>query len=206
MEEAALAEMIAAIADGSITPDAAVQQLRRLPFADTGDALVDHHRPLRQGLPEVIYGPGKSPEQCVAIVQEMLEYNDGPVLITRVNDEQVASLNSIDMADAPPVVTAGCMLFRPPDPVQPQPQVLVVTAGTSDIPVADEAVITLAANGITANRLHDVGVAGLHRLLAHLDDITSADAIIVIAGMEGALSSVIGGLTSCPVIAVPTSV
>ena len=104
------------------------------------------------------------------------------------------------------MVTAGCMLFRPPDPIQPQPQVLVITAGTSDIPVADEAVITLAANGITANRLHDVGVAGLHRLLAHLDDITSADAIIVIAGMEGALSSVIGGLTSCPVIAVPTSV
>ena len=206
MEEAALAEMIAAIADGSITPDAGVQQLRRLPFADTGDALVDHHRSLRQGMPEVIYGPGKSPEQCVAIVQEMLEYNDGPVLITRVSSEQVASLSSIDMADAPPVVTAGCMLFRPPDPVEPQPQVLVITAGTSDIPVADEAVITLAANGVTANRLHDVGVAGLHRLLAHLDDITSADAIVVIAGMEGALSSVIGGLTSCPVIAVPTSV
>ena len=93
MEQAALAKMIAAIANGSITPDAAVQQLRRLPFADTGDALVDHHRSLRQGMPEVIYGPGKSPEQCVAIVQEMLEYNDGPVLITRVNDEQEASLS-----------------------------------------------------------------------------------------------------------------
>ena len=205
MNEAALTQLIAAIADGSISPDDAVQQLRRLPFADTGDALVDHHRSLRQGMPEVIYGPGKSVEQCVSIVNEMLEYSTEPVLVTRTSQEQLSALKEISTS-APPVVAGGCVLFQAPELAQPQPNVLVITAGTSDIPVADEAVITLAASGINALRLHDVGVAGLHRLLAHLDTVTSADAIIVIAGMEGALASVIGGLTSCPVIAVPTSV
>ncbi len=205
MDEAALTKLVAAIADGSVTADEAVQQLRRLPFADTGDALVDHHRSLRQGMPEVIYGPGKSPEQCVSIVHEMLEFSSDPVLVTRTNEEQRSALSKIPTG-APPMVAGGCVLFRAPEFAQPQPRVLVMTAGTSDVPVADEAVITLAATGIDAQRLHDVGVAGLHRLLAHLDTVTSADAIIVIAGMEGALASVIGGLTSCPVVAVPTSV
>jgi NCAIR mutase (PurE)-related protein len=205
MDEAALTKLIAAIADGSVAPDDAVQQLRRLPFADTGDALVDHHRSLRQGMPEVIYGPGKTPEQCVSIVQELLGYSTEPVLVTRTSPEQLSALIEINAA-TPPVIAGGCVLFQAPEFNQPQPNVLVMTAGTSDIPVADEAVITLAATGIDAVRLHDVGVAGLHRLLAHLDTVTSADAIIVIAGMEGALASVIGGLTSCPVVAVPTSV
>ena len=205
MDEAALTKLIAAIADGSVTPDDAVQQLRRLPFADTGDALVDHHRSLRQGMPEVIYGPGKTAEQCVSIVQELLGYSTEPVLVTRTSPEQLSALIEIN-AVTPPVIAGGCVLFQAPVFVQPQPNVLVMTAGTSDLPVADEAVITLAATGIDAVRLHDVGVAGLHRLLAHLDAVTSADAIIVIAGMEGALASVIGGLTSCPVVAVPTSV
>lgn len=205
MDEAALTKLIAAIADGSVATDDAVQQLRRLPFADTGDALIDHHRSLRQGMPEVIYGPGKTPEQCVSIVQELLGYSTEPVLITRTSPEQRAALSEIN-TPTPPVVAGGCVLFQAPRFVQPQPNVLVMTAGTSDIPVADEAVITLAATGVDAVRLHDVGVAGLHRLLAHLDTVTSADAIIVIAGMEGALASVIGGLTSCPVVAVPTSV
>jgi len=205
MDEAALTKLIAAIADGSLDPDDAVQQLRRLPFADTGDALVDHHRSLRQGMPEVIYGPGKTPEQCVSIVNELLDYSAEPVLVTRTSPEQLAALSEINTT-TPPVIAGGCVLFQAPQIAQPQPNVLVITAGTSDIPVADEAVITLAATGIDATRLHDVGVAGLHRLLAHLDAVTSADAIIVIAGMEGALASVIGGLTACPVVAVPTSV
>jgi len=205
MDEAALTHLIAAIADGSVAPDAAISQLRRLPFADTGDALVDHHRSLRQGMPEVIYGPGKSPEQCVAIIQEMLDHSNEPVLITRTTTEQIAALEPI-ITETTSIRSGGCVLFRPPEFVDPQPNVLVITAGTSDIPVADEAVITLAASGIDATRLHDAGVAGLHRLLAHLDQVTAADAIIVIAGMEGALASVIGGLTSCPIIAVPTSV
>ena len=195
-------ELIDGIRNGSVAPDDAVRTLRRLPFADLGDALVDHHRTLRQGVPEAVYGPGKSPDQCVRIVAELLEHGAGPVLVTRVNDEQAAELTT----SHPGVERLGTtMLWRRP-PASGDRQVLIVTAGTADLPVADEAAITLAAYGIEARRRNDVGVAGLHRLLAHLDEITSADAIVAVAGMEGALVSVIGGLTSCPVVAVPTSV
>ena len=202
MDETTLREFIDGIRGGTVSADDAVRTLRRLPFADVGDALVDHHRSLRQGVPEAVYGPGKSAEQCVRIVTELLDHGDGPVLVTRAADEQVAALT-----DAHPGVEqhGTTLLWRRPA-ITSSRHVLVVTAGTADIPVADEAAVTLAAYGIEARRRHDVGVAGLHRLLAHLDEITSADAIIAVAGMEGALVSVIGGLTSCPVVAVPTSV
>lgn len=187
-------------------PDEAVARLSRLPFADLGDALVDHHRNLRQGAPEAVYGPGKSAEQCVRIVGELLGHGTGPVLLTRASDAQV---KAVVAEHGPAEQRAGCVLWRSPatapDSVD-TPRVLIVTAGTADTPVADEADITLTAYGHTADRLHDVGVAGLHRLLAHVDQVTSADAVIVVAGMEGALASVIGGLTACPVVAVPTSV
>ena len=202
MDEPTLRELIDAIRDGSVSADDAVRTLRRLPFADVGDALVDHHRALRQGVPEAVYGRGKSPGQCVRIVTELLEHGDGPVLVTRADDEQASALNSAHPGGERHGTT---LLWRRP-PATGDRQVLVVTAGTADIPVADEAAITLAAYGVEARRRNDVGVAGLHRLLAHLDEITSADAIIAVAGMEGALVSVIGGLTSCPVVAVPTSV
>jgi NCAIR mutase (PurE)-related protein len=202
VDESELRSLIAAIRSGVITPDEAVGRLGRLPFADVGDALVDHHRALRQGMPETVYGPGKSPEQCVRIVGELLDHGAGPVLLTRASDEQ---RKAVLVAHGPAVEEAGCVLYRCPEPSRAA-RVLVVTAGTSDVPVADEAALTLRANGFAPDRLHDVGVAGLHRLLAHLDRVTSADGVIVVAGMEGALASVVGGLTAAPVVAVPTSV
>ena len=202
MDEGELRALIDAIRTGATSPDAAVEQLRRLPFADVGDALVDHHRALRQGMPEAIYGPGKSPEQCVRIVGEMLEHGSGPVLLTRVNDEQSKAVLAIH-PDA--IVRSGAILWRRPQRSRGE-RVLVISAGTSDVPVVDECVLTLSAYGFEADRVTDVGVAGLHRLLAHLDRVTSAQAIVVVAGMEGALASVIGGLTGTPVVAVPTSV
>ena len=202
MDEADLRELIEGVRRGSVDPDAAVERLRRLPFADVGDALVDHHRTLRQGTPEAIYGPGKSAEQCVRIVGELLAHGSGPVLLTRADDDQV---KAVVAAHGEAERAAGCVLWRRPEP-RPDRTVLVVTAGTADTPVADEAGFTLGAYGLPVDRLHDVGVAGLHRLLAHVDRITDADADVVVAGMEGALASVIGGLTSVPVVAVPTSV
>ena len=202
MDEGTLRELIDSIRAGTVSPDDAVERLRRLPFADVGDALVDHHRHLRQGVPEAVYGPGKTAEQCVRIVGELLTHGDGPVLLTRTDDAQA---KAVAAAHGPAEQLGGTLLWRKP-PVTSERNVLVVTAGTADLPVADEASITLSAHGIAAQRRHDVGVAGLHRLLAHLDEITSADAIIAVAGMEGALVSVIGGIAACPVVAVPTSV
>ncbi|MCU1504162.1 MAG: phosphoribosylaminoimidazole carboxylase-related protein [Ilumatobacteraceae bacterium] len=202
MNEAELRELIDGLRAGRVTPDDAVAVLRRLPFAEVGDALVDHHRHLRQGMPEAIFGRGKSPEQCVRIVSELLAHGTGPVLLTRADDDQRKATLAVH-PDA--VQRAGCLLWRAPA-TSAEPRVLVVSAGTSDAPVVDECVLTLAAYGFAADRLVDVGVAGIHRLLAHLDRITSADAIVVVAGMEGALASVVGGLTAAPVVAVPTSV
>jgi pyridinium-3,5-biscarboxylic acid mononucleotide synthase len=202
MDETALRALIDALRSGAVSADEAVAKLRRLPFADIGDALVDHHRALRQGMPEAIYGPGKSAEQCVRIVAELLEHGNGPVLLTRADDAQTKAVLAAH-GDAEQV--GRSLLWRKPE-LRSDRSVLVVTAGTADSPVADEAAITLRAHGLAADRLHDVGVAGIHRLLAHVDRVTRADAVIVVAGMEGALASVIGGLTGAPVVAVPTSV
>ncbi len=237
-----LRDLLSGVRDGTVSPDLAVERLSRLPFAEVGEALVDHHRALRQGMPEAVYAPGKSPEQCVEIVGELLRHSDGPVLLTRATDTQAKAVIAAHVDDygEPRSVTtrrtAGTIADRDLESVagtgshssnsssefmlqsllwrQPEPgshpradaRVLVVTAGTADTAVADEADLTLAAHGITADRLHDVGVAGLHRLLGHLDRVTSANAIIVAAGMEGALASVVGGLTAAPVVAIPTSV
>ncbi len=202
VDESALRTLIDGIRSGDTTPDEAVARLARLPFADLGDALVDHHRAVRQGMPEAVYGPGKTPEQCVRIVGELLAHGRGPVLVTRVDDEQAKALVGVHGAA---VERGGCLAWRVPDTARPE-RVLIATAGTADVAVGEEAAVTLAAHGLGADLLHDVGVAGLHRLLAHLDRVTGADAVIVIAGMEGALASVIGGLTARPVVAVPTSV
>lgn len=206
MDGAQLEELLAAVRDGTVTPDDAVEQLRLLPFADIGDALVDHHRVLRQGLPEVVYGPGKTVAQCLGVVDELLARGSGAVLVTRVTDEQRDALLDGDRRSLATEPFGGSVLLREPPLRDPQPRVVVITAGTSDVPVADEALITLRAYGFHAERVVDVGVAGLHRLLSKIECIMAADAIIVIAGMEGALASVIGGLAGCPVIAVPTSV
>jgi pyridinium-3,5-biscarboxylic acid mononucleotide synthase len=202
VDEAALRQLIDAIRDGVVRPDEAVDRLRRLPFADLGDALVDHHRSLRQGMPEAIYGAGKTPEQCARIVGELLSHGSGPVLLTRADHDQI---KAVEASHGAALIVGTTVLYRRPPPTR-QAAVLVVTAGTADGPVADECALTLTAYGFAPDRLDDVGVAGLHRLLAHVDRVTSADAVIVVAGMEGALASVVGGLTAVPVVAVPTSV
>lgn len=202
MDETALRELIDGIRTGSIDPDDAAARLTRLPFADVDGASVDHHRALRQGMPEAVYGPGKTVEHCVKIVGELLDHGNGPVLLTRTDDGQRSAC--VD-AHGPADEANGSMLWRVPT-VTRSADVLVVTAGTSDLAVADEARLTLRAHGFEPRLIADIGVSGLHRLLARLDEITAADAVIVVAGMEGALASVVGGLTSGPVVAVPTSV
>lgn len=202
MDEAALRQLIDDVRTGILKPDAAVARLRRLPFVEVGDTLVDHHRALRQGMPEAIYGRGKTVEECVAIVGELLANGTGPVLLTRADSAQIEAVcDAYGQGER----TTGAVLFRA-SPVRRTARVLVVSAGTSDGPAVDEAVLTLRAYGFDPDRLTDVGVAGLHRLLANIDRVTAADAVIVVAGMEGALASVIGGLVSGPVVAVPTSV
>ena len=202
VEESTLRALLDDVTAGRVSADDAVAALRRLPFADVGDALVDHHRALRQGMPEAVFGPGKSPEQCARIVTELLDHGSGPVLLTRVSADQ---LKAVEAAAGPGLAQAGCLLYRCPEATRTS-TVAVVTAGTSDTPVADECVLTLRAYGFAPLRISDVGVAGLHRLLANVDAIVGSDAVVVIAGMEGALASVIGGLTAAPVVAVPTSV
>lgn len=202
MDELGLRALLDDVQSGAISSDDAVARLRRLPFAEVDGATVDHHRHLRSGLPEAIYGPGKTPGQCVAIVGELLANGSGPVLLTRADDAQRAACVG---AHGPAVEASRSMVWRLPE-VASTARIAVVTAGTSDIPVADEAVLTLRAYGFAPTMVTDVGVAGLHRLLARLDELTEADALIVVAGMEGALASVLGGLTGAPVVAVPTSV
>ena len=201
MDETTLRSLIAAVQNGEASADDAVTELRRLPFADIGGASVDHHRHLRVGFPEAVYGPGKRPDQCVAIVGELLANGTGAVLLTRADDDQRHACVEVH---GPATEAGRCLLWRPP-PTDQSAGAIIVTAGTSDLPVADEAAITMQAYGINASIVADVGVAGLHRLLARLDEITAADAVVVIAGMEGALASVVGGLTGAPVVAVPTS-
>jgi pyridinium-3,5-biscarboxylic acid mononucleotide synthase len=202
VDEAALQQLIEEVRSGKLDPDAAVARLRRLPFVEVGDALVDHHRALRQGMPEAVYGRGKSVEQCVAIVGELLTNGVGPVLLTRADAFQV---EAVVEKFGPGEQATGAVLWRRLEPHRTS-KVLVASAGTSDGPIVDECVLTLRAYGFDPDRLADIGVSGLHRLLAHVDRITAADAVVVVAGMEGALASVIGGLTSGPVVAVPTSV
>lgn len=201
MDAEALLELLDDVRSGALAPDDAVAVLRRLPFADLGDARIDHHRHLRQGLPEAVYGPGKSPEQCARIVGELLAHGQGPVLLTRVDDDQAKAVLA---AHPEGTRAAGIVAWRPPAATRPE-RIVVCSGGTADAPVVEECAVTLRAHGFAPTVLHDIGVAGLHRLLAHHDTIASADAVVVVAGMEGALASVVGGLTGAPVVAVPTS-
>jgi pyridinium-3,5-biscarboxylic acid mononucleotide synthase len=209
MNASSLRALVDQVASGACTPDDAVRQLRRLPYADLGFARVDHHRDLRQGMPEAVYGPGKAPEHCAAIVEELLGATTAPVLLTRASDAQVKAVSALTEAlgHGPGDITAtgatSTVTFRPA-PARPG-RVVVVTAGTADLPVAHECTAVLGVLGFTPTLLADCGVAGLHRLLAEGDVLAMADAVVVIAGMEGALASVVGGLTPAPVVAVPTS-
>ncbi len=199
-----LKTLLTGVRDGTVSVDDALLQLKMAPFADIGYAKVDLHRKTRQGAAEVIYGAGKTPAQIVGILDQMCAAGQKTVLITRLSPESAAAVRAVCPLDYRPEARAA--LFGPmPDPTGIG-TVVVATGGTSDLPVAEEAALTAEVHGSRVVRLYDVGVSGLHRLLAHLDELMSASVVIAIAGMEGALASVIGGLVDCPVIAVPTSV
>lgn len=196
--------LLEGVSDGSVSIDEALLKLKVKPFEDIGYAKVDMHRKLRQGTAEVIYGAGKTPEQIIGIVDTMLRNGQSTILITRLTEEAAAIVGKVHSVNYHKDARCGMIGQMPvPDGIG---KIVVATGGTSDIPVAEEAALTAAVLGNEVVRLYDVGVAGLHRTMAHLDDIMCASVIIAIAGMEGALASVIGGLADCPVIAVPTSI
>jgi len=209
MDEPALRQLLDDVASGAASPDEAVARLRRLPFADLGFARVDHHRMLRQRMGEAVYAPGKSPDQCAQIVAELLaEPAGGPVLLTRAEPAQVrASLDAAHPAAPEGRVTNSGALATVAwrsAPARPG-RVLVITAGTADLPVAHECSATLEAHGFRPTLLADCGVAGVHRLLASVDELAEADAVVVAAGMEGALASLVAGISPAPVVAIPVS-
>lgn len=196
--------LLEGVSEGSVSVDDALLKLKTKPFEDIGYAKVDMHRKLRQGTAEVIYGAGKTPEQIVGIAETMLKNGQNTIFITRLSEEAASFVGRVCPLDYYKDARCGVIGEIPePDGIG---RIVVATGGTSDIPIAEEAALTATVHGNEVVRLYDVGVAGLHRTLAHLDDIMSASVIIAVAGMEGALASVIGGLADCPVIAVPTSV
>ncbi len=197
-------KMLEGVRDGTVSVDEAVLELKKSPFEDIGCAKVDMHRRLRQGASEVIYGAGKTAEQIAAIVKSMLGRGQETILITRLSKSTADAIALEYDLDYHPEAGIG-IIGKMAEP-KGLGKIVVATGGTSDIPVAEEAALTAETLGNEVVRLYDVGVSGLHRLLSHLDDIMNASVIIAIAGMEGALASVIGGLADCPVIAVPTSV
>ncbi|MBR3068720.1 MAG: nickel pincer cofactor biosynthesis protein LarB [Lachnospiraceae bacterium] len=192
------------VQNGSLSVDDALLSLKKEPFEDIGYAKVDMHRKIRQGAAEVIYGAGKTPEQIIGIVKTMQAAGQETILITRMSEEAASIVSREVELDYRKMARCGVVgPISEPDGIG---RIVIATGGTSDIPVAEEAAVTAEVLGNEVLRLYDVGVAGLHRTLAHLDDIMSASVLIAIAGMEGALASVLGGLADCPVIAVPTSV
>lgn len=204
MNEETLQQLLVDVQTGQCTPDDAVREIRRLPFADLGHTKVDHHRELRNGTAEAIYGPGKTPEAVAAILGELLDGGTGPVILTRADAAQLKAALAVE---GEALVQGTTAVWRPKVPASSDaaPRVVVASGGTADQPVVEECAATLTAHGVQPLVLTDVGVAGLHRLLAHFDDFADADAIVAVAGMEGALASVVTGLSSAPVIAVPTS-
>ena len=205
MNQARLRQLLEAIQSQSVKIDDALAELIELPFADLGYAVVDHHRALRQGVPEVILGMGKTAEQIAGIASELIR-KDQNVLITRVNADQAEYLTGhFDQIQYVPLARVATIELHPPDRIAGR-AVAVVSAGTADLPVAEECAETLRMFGVPFERVYDVGVAGIHRLLARRTLLEQMSVAIVVAGMEGALPSVVGGLVSIPVIAVPTSV
>jgi len=205
MDHQELKNLLEDIRSGEVPPEAALERLRHLPFEDIGIARIDHHRELRQGAPEVIFGENKSVGQLQAIVEAMAGRRRN-ILITRLSMEKAAALLKHWPEADHDSVARTLSLLQGPLPETHHGPLLIACAGTSDLPVAREAMVTARMLGLQVEQLVDVGVAGIHRLLAESDLLTRAAAIIVVAGMEGALPSVIGGLVAAPVIAVPTSV
>jgi NCAIR mutase (PurE)-related protein len=198
-------DLLAQVADGSLPVDSALASLSHEPAESLGFATIDHHRAIRQGFPEVVYGAGKTTEQVVGIARRIADRGDG-VLVTRIAADAVEALRAA-LPGAEHNELARTLLLRSPHPpTVATGRLLVVTAGTSDLPVAEEASVSAEAMGCAVDRLTDVGVAGIHRLLSRQDVLERAAVIVVVAGMDGALASVVGGLARVPVIAVPTSV
>ena len=204
LDKRALVELVSRVARGAVGVDEAVSRLEVLPFEDAGDAKLDHHRELRTGQAEAVYGPGKSPQQIRAAVTSLVDHTSGAVFVTRATPAQFAAAREVapsaEYDDRARLVVAK---RAPRDPLLGS--VAVVSAGTADLPVAEEAALTAEALGVDVVRVSDVGVAGVHRVLDHREQLRRASCVIVIAGMEGALPSVIAGLVSAPIIAVPTS-
>lgn len=204
MNKNELYDMLGSVASGKISVDEAVLKLKAAPFDDLGFAKTDHHRALRQGSAEVIYGEGKTAEQIAKIARNLTDNGQSPVIITRLDEKKASDIkNGLDIKyyETARMGVVGDM----PAP-DTERSIVIATGGTGDIPVAEEAAVTAEALGNKVTRIYDVGVSGLHRLLSYREEIMTARVIIAIAGMEGALASVIGGLADCPVIAVPTSV
>lgn len=197
-------EILEAVKSGSMTTEEALAKIKTKPFEDLGFAKLDTHRKIRQGTAEVIYGAGKTPGQIIGILDAMVENEQEPVLVTRLSkevSELIKGKHPLRYYEQARIGVLGAM----PEP-DGMGTIAIVTAGTSDLPVAEEAAVTAEAFGNRVVRIYDVGVAGIHRLLSHMEDLMNASVVICIAGMEGALASVVGGLVECPVIAVPTSV
>ena len=204
MDRKELQELLTRVSEGRVTPDEAMLRIKTEPYKDMGFAKLDTHRGIRQGASEVIYGAGKTKEQIRAIAGEMVREKEKTVLITRMSREAADYVSEELPLIYDEASRIGIVGELPPK--DGKGKIIVATGGTSDIPVAEEAALTAEVYGNEVLRLYDVGVAGIHRLMRHMEDIMSARVIIAIAGMEGALASVIGGMADCPVIAVPTSV
>lgn len=204
MNSDSIRKLFQQVRQGKLSPDEAVERVRHLPFEDLGFAKVDHHRALRNGMPEVIFGKGKTPEQMAGIFTRLAQH-DGNILATRATEEQFAAVKkAVAKAEYRPLARA--IVLKRDRKKYGKGLVAVVSAGTSDIPVAEEALVTAEMMGNDVQHFYDVGVAGIHRLFANREALTKARVVIVCAGMEGALPSVVGGLVGVPVIAVPTSV
>lgn len=204
MDPRHLRSLLERVSAGEVPVEAAMESLRHLPFRDLGMATIDHHRALRQGVPEVIFGEGKSAEQIAAIATEIAAAGQN-VLVTRMDAAKAAVVQqALPGLRYNAIARIGALEQTPPP--KREGTVAIVTAGTSDISVAEEAAETLHAVGLTVARFNDVGVAGIHRFLNRVDDLVRADVVIVVAGMEGALPSVVGGVVAAPIIAVPTSI
>jgi pyridinium-3,5-biscarboxylic acid mononucleotide synthase len=204
MNSADIRKLFQEVRRGQLSPDEAVQRLKHLPFEDLGFANIDHHRTLRVGMPEVIFGPGKSPRQLADIFARLAKQGHN-VLATRVSAEQFRAVKR-KFRKAELHELARAITLTQDGTIYGKGRIIVVSAGTGDIPVAEEAVVTAQIMGNEVQHLYDVGVAGIHRLLARREALTQARVVIVCAGMEGALPSVVGGLVGVPVVAVPTSV
>ena len=195
--------LLEAVKSGAVEPSEAIRRLKLMPFEDIGYANVDHHRSIRQGVREVIFAQGKTPEQIKGILASMAKHGDKNILLTRLSREAYLAVCAEFPIEYHDDAHIGVAL---PSAAERVGCVVVATGGTSDIPVAEEAAVTAETLGSNVVKMYDVGVLGIHRLMSRLDILSSARAIVAVAGMEGALASVIGGLVSCPVIAVPTSI